>query len=580
MTAESNVLKGIKASPGISVGKAFVIREEAFSIVPRKIDGDLLKKELARYNTALQTVRDEMTSIKSKMLDILGKEHIPIADIYIRILSDPLLKKTVPKRIAAENINAEYALWTTLEKVIQSFEKVDNEYFRDRKNDLQDIGKRIIAHLSGDLKRTINEVSENDIIVAHNLDLGNAIFLKQHRVAGFALNVGGGTSHIAIISRGFEIPAVVGLKNITSLVNSGDTLIVDGNQGIVVVNPDKQTLSSYRHEHEVELHEKAELGKLHDLPSQTTDGHKVTISCNIESPDDLEAVINSGAEGIGLLRTELLYLNRDEPPEEDELFEVYRTITQRMLPHTTTIRTIDLGGDKLAHFTGDESIMESDSFLGLRSIRFCLKHPALFKTQLRAVLRASKHGKIRIMFPMISGLGEFRQAKEILNTVMNELKEKGIGFDENIDIGPMIEVPSAALTADLIAREADFLSIGTNDLIQYTLAVDRTDESVAFMSEPTDLSILRLIQHIIKSGHDSGRPVEMCGEMAADPSFTLVLLGMGLNEFSMVPSVAPNIKKIIRSASLSEAKEMVNAVLSADNKDAVLKILKKYQQKI
>jgi phosphotransferase system enzyme I (PtsI) len=576
---ETNVIKGIKASPGISIGKAFVFKEEALSIIPKKIPKESVKKEIARYHAALLSVRNEMLVTKERILKILGKAHTPLADIYIRILADPTLNKNVIRKITEETVNAEYALWSILEKVIQSFEKVDNEYFRDRKNDLQDIGKRIISHLTGEQKRSIDQVGEDEIVVAHNLDLGATVILKQHKAGGFALNVGGGTSHIAIISRGFEIPTVVGLKNITSLANNGDTLIIDGNQGMVIINPDKQTLESYQHEYEIELHERTELEKLHDLPAQTADGHRITLLCNIESVEDLKAVLNSGAEGIGLMRSELAYLNRDNPPTEKELYEIYRTIAQRALPHTIAIRTIDLGGDKLAQFDNKNIVSESSSFLGLRSIRFCLKHPEIFKIQLRAILRASAAGKIRIMFPMISGIAEFRQAKNIVEEIKSELKAKGEEFDENIEIGAMIEVPSAALTADIIAREADFLSIGTNDLIQYTLAVDRMDETVAFMSEPMHLSILRLIKHIIKSGHDAGKPVGMCGEMAADPTFTVVLLGMGLNEFSMVPAVIPNIKKIIRSISMTEAKNLEKEILGANDRDSAVKIFKKHQQK-
>jgi phosphotransferase system enzyme I (PtsI) len=575
---ETKVIKGIPASEGISIGKVFLIEEEEVAIISKKISKEQVKKEIARYNTALSEVKKEMESTREKMLNILGKQHTPLCDAYLGMLDDPLLNKDVIRRITEDNINAEYAIWTTLEKVIKSFDNIDDEYFRERKNDIQELGRRIINHLLGKQRRKITDAEKDSIIIAHNLNPTDTISLKEHKVGGFAINIGGRTSHIALIAEGLGIPAIVGLKNITSEVNNGDLVILDGNQGIIIINPDKQTLENYTRELEIQLREKEELEKLRNLPAETLDGYRVGLQCNIDTKEELSSVITSGAEGIGLFRTEFLYLNRQHLPSEDEQYEIYRDILQKTLPYSVTIRTLDLGGDKLAQFGLEEDMIfeESNPFLGLRAIRLCLKYPEkLFKPQLRAILRASVAGKARIIFPMISSAEEFRQAKEIFEEVKTELRKENQPYDDTIEIGAMIEIPSAALTSDIIARDADFLSIGTNDLIQYTLAVDRLNENIAFMYEPLHLSILRLLKHIIDSAHKEGKPVAMCGEMAADMEFTKLLLGMGLNEFSVPVHMIPKIKKVIRTTTLKEAKELVREVLGAESRESMIKAFRK-----
>ena len=572
---ETQVVKGVITSEGIAIGRAFLVKEADFCIVPRRIRKQNVKSEIGRFNNAIAQVKEELLSAEHKILKLLGKKHSPLVESYLLMLEDPILTRDVIKRISEEYVNAEYALWATLDKVLQSFDKIDDEYFRDRKNDIYEIGKRILNFLAEEKKLSISDAEDGSIVVAHSLSPDDIFRLKEKKNMGFVTDVGGRTSHIAILAQGLEIPAVVGLKDITSRVSEGDLLIVDGSQGIVIINPDEQTLQNYKREHEIQIKERQELEKLRDLPAETEDGYRIVLACNVDVPEELDSVLSSGAEGIGLFRTEFLYLGRDKLPTEEEQYEVYRTVAHKILPYSLIIRTVDIGGDKLINFGIDRIIKEDNPFLGLRAIRLCLRYPELFKTQLRAILRASKEGKIKIMFPMISGVDEFIQAKNFLEQVKSELKSQGEEFDENIEVGAMIEVPSAALTADLIAKSADFFSIGTNDLIQYTLAVDRKNETVADMYEPLHLSVLRLLKHIIDAGHNAGKWVGMCGEMASDPTFTVVLIGMGLNEFSVPPVAVPKIKKIIRKCSFVEAREIAREIFSSSDRDEVIGTLKK-----
>ena len=569
------IIQGIAGSSGIAIGKVFLLEDDEFCLIQREVQKDELKKEVTRFRDALAKTRAEMLATKEKIQKNLGKEYARLADAYLLILDDPLITRDVVRKIN-EGVNAEYALFKILENVMHSFDMIEDEYFRERKHDIQDVGKKILQHLLGKGRRSLSEIREDSIIIAHNLTPSDTITMREHMVLGFATDIGGRTSHTAIVAQSLEIPAVVGLKNITSIVREGVTVILDGNQGIVILDPDPETIKNYKREQEIQTAQLLELEKLKNLPAQTTDGYRVEVTSNIDNPDEIKSVSKHGAEGIGLYRTEFLYLNRNSMPTEEEHYQNYVKVVRQMLPYSVIIRTIDLGGDKLSHLGFEGFNTENNPFMGLRAIRLCLKYPAVFKVQLRAILRASAEGKVKIMYPMISGVVELREANKILEEVKQELRTEGKKFDEDIDVGVMIEVPSAALTADLIAKEADFLSIGTNDLIQYTLAVDRVNENVAQLYEPLHLSILRLIKNIIDSGHNAGKWVGMCGEMAGDPSFTMVLIGLGLDEFSVSSVQIPKIKKIIRGITLKDSRDLAGEILLSPDKNSIQEKMKKW----
>ncbi|MFH1369287.1 MAG: phosphoenolpyruvate--protein phosphotransferase [Elusimicrobiota bacterium] len=572
------ILQGVAASPGIAIGKVFLMEDEEFYPVQREVLKDDTKKEINKFREALSKTRAEMLATQENIYKILGKEYARLADAYLLILEDPIMTRDVVKRIS-EGINAEYALFKVLERVIRSFEMIDDEYFRERKHDIQDVGKKILRHLMGKDKRSISEVASECIVVAHNLSPADTIAMRENLIKGFATDIGGRTSHTAIVAQSLEIPAVVGLKNITGQMHEGDIVIVDGNQGLVVVNPSPEIIENYRREQEVIVLEGRELEKLRDLPAQTTDGHRVTIAANIDNPEEVKSVLKHGAEGVGLYRTEFLYFNRTEMPTEEEHYQNYLRAGQKLLPHSVIVRTMDIGGDKLSHLGFEGFSEETNPFLGMRAIRLCLKYPAIFKTQLRGILRASGDCRLKIMYPMVSSVHEILAANKILEECKEELRKEGKKFDENIEVGVMIEVPSAAITADLIAKETDFLSIGTNDLIQYTLAVDRVNENVADLYEPLHLSILRLIKNIVDAGHRAGKWVGMCGEMACDPTFTMLLIGLGLNEFSVSPVAVPKIKKIARSVSLVDSKALVEEIMDSSSKEEIMKAMKRSEFK-
>ncbi|MCB4792473.1 MAG: phosphoenolpyruvate--protein phosphotransferase [Elusimicrobia bacterium] len=574
MVDKANLLQGIPASPGIAIGKVFLIEDEEYCLIHREISREEIKKETNRFKEALAKTRTDMLATQEKIHKTLGKEFARLADAYLLILDDPIITRNVAKKIS-EGVNAEYALFRILEQVMRSFEMIDDEYFRERKHDIQDVGKKILHNLMGKEKRPLSEINSESIVVAHNLAPSDTISLRENMVKGFATNIGGKTSHTAILAQSLEIPAVVGLKNITARVKEGDTIIIDGNQGIALINPVPEILENYRREQEIQLAQIRELEKLRDLPAQTTDGTRIVIAANIDNPDEIKSVLNHGSEGVGLYRTEFLYFNRKELPSEEEHYQNYLKVVQRMLPYSVIIRTIDLGGDKLSGLGLEGITEENNPFLGLRAIRLCLKYPAIFKTQLRAILRVSAEGRVKIMYPMISGIGEIRAANKILDEVKEELKSEGKKFDEKLEVGVMIEIPSAALTADMIAKEVDFLSIGTNDLIQYTLAVDRVNENVANLYEPFHPSILRLIKSIIEAGHGAGKWVGMCGEMASDPLVTPILVGLGINELSVSPLQIPKVKKIIRNLSLLDAKNLVNEIFSSTDWEYIVKKINK-----
>jgi len=569
------MLKGIAASPGIVIGRAFLLEEEEFYIAKREIAPGDIRQEIIRFRRALAETKEEMDGIRQKVLKQLGKRHVRLFDAYLLILEDPLLRDDVTEMVMAQRVNAEYALQMVIDRITKTFNIIDDGYLRDRSLDILDVGKRVLKRLLGREREELATLSASVIVVAHNLTPADTIAMRKENVIGFATDIGGRTSHTAIMAQSLEIPAVVGLKNVTKKVKPGDTIIVDGIEGIVITNPDSLTVENYQRQKIKYTDAEEALKKLTDLPAVTADEHNIELHANIEVPEEIPSVHAHGATGIGLFRTEYIYLNRPDLPSEKEQYEQYASVARQMMPYPVVIRTMDLGADR---FVGEFGISaERNPFMGLRAIRLCFKYPHVFKTQLRAILRASVEGNLKIMYPMICCWEEMRHANDLLEEVRNELRKEGVPFNENMEVGVMIETPSSALIADILAREADFLSIGTNDLIQYTLAVDRVNENVTHLYQPLHLSILRLIKRVIDAGHQIGKPVGMCGEMAADPSFTKILIGMGLDEFSMSPLSIPKIKKIIRSTNLAKAQELANRILATAEQEEVSKIIERFE---
>ncbi|MFH1856232.1 MAG: phosphoenolpyruvate--protein phosphotransferase [Candidatus Omnitrophota bacterium] len=566
------MLKGIPASPGITIGKAFLLDSEKLTVQKRKITNEEIPFQITRFEEALIQTRLEILKIQKRIEKELGAEHSEIFDAHLLVLEDRTLIEEVIARLKKDKWNIEYIFSKVLEKYTSAFSKINDEYLKERLSDIQDVGKRILKNLMGKTKAVLQELKEAVIVVAYDLSPSDTAMMHKEKVLGFITDIGGRTSHTAIMARSLEIPAVVGMEEATKRVKNGDILIVDGMHGVVIINPKKEVLKKYRQERvKFEAFEK-ELVKLRDLPCQTLDGKKIKLAANIELAEEVPSVIAHGADGIGLYRTEYFYMNRKDLPTEEEHFEAYKKVAQSLAPNSVIIRTLDLGGDK---FLSQLKVpKEMNPFLGWRAIRFCLARPDIFKIQLRAILRASCHGRLKIMYPMISGIEELRQANKILNEVKEDLRKKRIPFDENMEVGAMIEVPSAAIICDILAKEVDFFSIGTNDLIQYSLAVDRSNEKVAYLYEPAHPALLRLIKNIIDTGHRYGVWVGMCGEMAAEPAFCTILLGLELDEFSTSASAVPEIKKVIRSMTFSQAKQIAQQALTLESGTEIEKFAK------
>ncbi|KPK39415.1 MAG: phosphoenolpyruvate-protein phosphotransferase [Omnitrophica WOR_2 bacterium SM23_29] len=554
------MIKGIPASPGIAIGEVFILDSEMLPVAKREISNKELPKEIARFEDSLIQTRQQILKIQDKISEELGIKHAEIFNAHLLVLEDRTLIEEVISRLNKELLCVEYIFDDVLKKYINAFSKMEDEYLKERVADIRDVGKRVLRQLLGKKRETLTDLKEKVIAIAYDLSPSDTASMHKKNVIAFATDIGGKTSHTAIMAKALEIPAVVGSEVITKNTKNGDTIIVDGSNGIIIVNPDDDTIAKYKKE-KIKFEEyDTFLFKLRDLPCVTPDGRNIELSANIEIPDEISAVKSHGAFGIGLYRTEFFYLNRVDLPNEEEHYKAYRHVAEQMSPHPVIIRTLDLGGDKfLSQLTMPK---EMNPFLGWRAIRFCLARPDIFKVQLKAILRASAHGKLKVMYPMISGVEEIRAANKILSEAKEELRKKGISFDEDIEVGAMIEIPSAALTCDILAKEVDFFSIGTNDLIQYSLAVDRANEKIAYLYEPTHPAVLRLIKNIINTGHEANIWVGMCGEMAGEPAFSLLLLGLGLDEFSSSPVNIPRIKQVIRSVEFKTAQKIAEEALT------------------
>jgi len=572
------LLNGIPVSPGIAIGKVLLLDNRISAVPKYKINKGRIVKEVMRFIRAINKTKKELIQIQRKFIDKVGKAHAAIFDVHLLMLEDSSLVEGTIALIREEQYNVEFVFSQVLEKAAKNLSAVDDEYMMERAADINDVGRRVLKNLLARKHVDLSNLKDKVVLISHDLSPSDTAQMNKDKVIGFATEMGGRTSHTAIMARTLEIPAVVGVGDITQKVITGNTIIIDGVKGTVIVNPSSCVLEKYlKKRTEIKSLEK-KLSRLRYVRADTLDGKKILLAANIESQDEVHSIAMHGANGIGLYRTEFLYLNRKSIPSEEEQFNAYKFVAQKIYPQNVVIRTLDLGGDKFMSELGTPK--EMNSFLGLRAIRFCLKQPDIFKPQLRAILRASHYGNVSIMFPMISGLSELREAKVIVETVKKELDKGNLPYDKNLKIGAMIEVPSAALIADILAKESDFFSIGTNDLIQYSFAVDRVDEKISYLYRPNHPAVYRLIKMIIDAANKSNIPVSICGEMAGTPASVLALLGLGLFRFSMASIRIPEIKKLVRNVSTDDTKKIAKHVLELSTGKEANRYLKSKIKKI
>ncbi|WP_342047554.1 phosphoenolpyruvate--protein phosphotransferase [Bacillus sp. OTU530] len=566
----TKIINGIAASEGIAIAKAFRLEHAELTVEKSSIAS--IEKEVLRFDEAVAKSKSELETIKEYARQELGDDKAEIFAAHLLVLNDPELLGPIKEKMKTEQVNAEYALHEIATMFVSMFESMDNEYMRERASDIRDVTNRVLSHLLGVTISNPSMISEEVVIIAEDLTPSDTAQLNRKFVKGFTTDIGGRTSHSAIMARSMEIPAVVGTKTVTGDIENGVLVIVDGLDGKVIVNPSAEVVKTYEEKKAAYEAQKAEWAKLVNEQTVSVDGYHVELAANIGTPEDVNGVLENGGEGVGLYRTEFLYMGRDCLPTEEEQFEAYKTVLERMKGKPVVVRTLDIGGDKELPYL--ELPKEMNPFLGFRAIRLCLEMQDMFRTQLRALLRASTYGNLKIMFPMIATLGEFRQAKAILLEEKEKLQVEGTKVSDNIEVGMMVEIPSSAVSADLFAKEVDFFSIGTNDLIQYTLAADRMNERVSYLYQPYNPAILRLVRMVIQAAHKEGKWVGMCGEMAGDDIAIPILLGLGLDEFSMSATSILKARSQIRNLSKEDIEKHMDAILSMSTAEEVVSFVK------
>jgi len=570
--SKMKVLRGIPASGGVAIGRGFFLSRALPSSVQSAVPREKVEEEAADFLRAVSRSKEQILAIREGVKDH-SSEHYQILSVHLALLEDSMLVDQTLRLIRENQYKADWAFNKVLQNLLETFHRIEDQYLRERGHDLRQIGHRVLENLAGRPVDSISSIREPLIVIAHDLSPADTAQILKSPVLGFATDVGSRTSHTAITARTLGIPAVVGLEKVTEEYTEPEEVILDGEEGIVILRATPETVREYQEKRKAYLLRVRELAKFARLPTVTRDGKTLRLHANIEFPEEADSALRGGAEGIGLYRTEFLFLNRRDMPSEEEHFHTYRRVAEKFARHPVTIRTLDLGGDKFASQV--ELADEMNPAMGLRAIRFCLREKEIFKQQLRAILRASMYGKVKMMFPMISGLGELRAAKAVVEEAKAELRKRKVAYDKEMALGIMVEIPSAAMIADLLAREVDFFSIGTNDLIQYALAIDRVNEHVSYLYEPLHPAVLRLIRRVVDGGHDARIPVSMCGEMAGEPFFSYVLLGLGLDELSMNAMSIPMVKRILRKSVAYEAKEFVGGLLQHGTAAEIGKFLRK-----
>lgn len=553
------MISGIPASPGIVFGKALVLKEEKIVLDTQKIKDSQIENEIARFYAGRDAAVEQLNSIKDRAYQSLGEEKAAIFEGHLMILEDEELEEEIIDYLRSNHVNAAVAANVVIDQQVAMLSEIDDEYLKERAGDIRDIGNRLIKNILGMHIVDLGEINEEAILVAYDLTPSETAQLNLDKVLGFVTDIGGRTSHTSIMARSLELPAIVGTNNVTEKVKTGDFLILDALNNAVYVNPSQQEIQRLKTLQDKLAEEKAELAKLKDLPALTLDGHQVDVVANIGTIRDVEGAERNGAEGVGLYRTEFLFMDRDQLPSEEEQFIAYKEVVEAMNGNLVVLRTMDIGGDKELPYLNLPK--EMNPFLGWRAIRIALDRREILNAQLRAVLRASAYGRLAVMFPMIISVEEIRELKSVIEELKVELRNEGKAFDEDIQVGVMVETPSAAVNAKFLAKEVDFFSIGTNDLTQYTLAVDRGNELISHLYNPMSPSVLNLIKQVIDASHAEGKWTGMCGELAGDESATILLLGMGLDEFSMSAISVPRIKKLIRNVNYQDAKLLAEKVL-------------------